>query len=83
MRSMRKEGSHAWPQQRAFARGQMVALEQSGVWRVLATGAVTGDRALASTFCVNDREQIAAFARYDSLAEALAVSGLDASDEVT
>ena len=67
--------------QRAFERGQMAALEQSGVWRDLATGEVTGERTLASTFRVNDQRQVAAFARYDSLAEALASAGLDASDE--
>lgn len=68
--------------QRAFARGEMVALEQSGVWRDLATGEVRGERTLASTFRVNDQQQVAAFARYDSLAEAgLAAAGLAASDE--
>jgi len=67
--------------QRAFARGQMVALEQSGVWRDLATGAITGERTLASTFRVNDHQQVAAFARYDSLAEALAAANLSERDE--
>lgn len=67
--------------QRAFARGQMVALEQSGVWRDLATGDVTGERTLASTFRVDDQQQVAAFARYDSLAEALAAADLTERDE--
>ena len=67
---------------RAFARGQMVALEQLGVWRDSSTGAVTGERTLASTFRVNDQGQVAAFARYDSVAEALAAAGLDTSDEI-
>jgi hypothetical protein len=68
--------------QRAFARGQAVALEQVGVWRDLATGAVTGEKTLASTFRANDQQQVASFGRYDNLAEALAAAGLNEGDEV-
>jgi hypothetical protein len=67
---------------RAFARGHVVALEQSGVWRDLTSGEVTGERTLASTFRLNDRQQVAAFGRYDSLAEAFAASGLSEDDEI-
>lgn len=64
-----------------FVRGETVVLEQRGVWHDLDTGAVTGDKTLASAFRVNDQQQIARFARYDQLGEALEATGLDHTDE--
>jgi hypothetical protein len=71
---------------RAFVRGDTVVLAQRGVWHALDTGAVTGDRTLATVFQLNDQRQVARFARFDDLAEALAAAGLgpaDESDQVT
>lgn len=66
---------------RTFARGDTVVQEQRGVWRGLASGEVTGERTLASLFRV-DGPRVVAFARYDSMDEALAAGGLSAADEV-
>jgi SnoaL-like domain len=68
---------------RAFARGSVVVLEQRGTWRSPETGEVTGERALASTFEVSDQGQVARFARYDSLPEALDAAGLDFADNIS
>jgi hypothetical protein len=65
---------------RAFARGEHVTVEQTAVWRDPATGAVTGEKTLASLFRVNDQRQVSAYARYDTLAEAFAASELDERD---
>ncbi|HEY7355967.1 MAG TPA: hypothetical protein VH590_05845 [Ktedonobacterales bacterium] len=65
---------------RAFVRGETVALEQRGVWRALETGAVTGDRILASVFHVK-QGRVICFARYDRLDAALEAAGLNQSDE--
>ena len=65
----------------AFARGNSVVLAQHGVWRSSATGAVTGERDLASHFDI-DGEQVVRFGRYDSLAEALAAAGLNDADAI-
>lgn len=67
---------------RAFVRGDMVVLEQRGVWRALDTGEVTGDQSLASVFHVNQHGQVDKFARYGHLGEALEAAGLDEQDEV-
>jgi len=67
--------------QRAFAHDSVVVVAQHGVWRSIETGVVTGERELASRFQV-DSQQIAQFARHDSLAEALSEAGLHASDEI-
>jgi hypothetical protein len=67
-------------------RGDTVVLAQRGVWRAPETGEVTGDKTLATVFQLNDRHQVARFARFDDLAEALASAGLgpaDESDQVT
>lgn len=66
---------------RAFARGDAVVLAQRGVWRDLDTGAVTGERDLASAYRVAGG-RVARVARHDDLAAALADAGLDAADEV-
>lgn len=66
---------------RAFARDDVVVLAQRGVWRSVETGAVTGERDLASRFRV-DGQQVAQFARYDSLDLALAEAGLQEADEL-
>lgn len=66
---------------RAFVRGSAVVLEQRGTWRSVDTGEVTGERTLASAFHVHDQHQVARFARFDSLKEALDAAGLDLSDE--
>lgn len=67
---------------RTFADGDMVVLEQRGVWRSQETGAVTGEKILASFFQVKDGF-VVKFARFDSLDEAFAATGLDLSDEVS
>jgi hypothetical protein len=67
---------------RAFARGKTVVLAQRGVWRSLESGAVTGERDLASRFDVADG-RVVRFARYDSLDEALGASGLGLADLVS
>ncbi|HEX5506244.1 MAG TPA: nuclear transport factor 2 family protein [Thermomicrobiales bacterium] len=65
---------------RAFARGDAVVLAQRGVWRDPQTGAVTGERDLASAFRVAGG-RVARVARHDDLAAALADAGLVADDE--
>jgi len=65
---------------RAYTRGQTVVLDQRGAWRDVASSEVIGDSLLASVFRVNERQQVAGFARYDSLSEALASVGLDDDD---
>lgn len=67
--------------QRTFARGNTVVLAQRGIWRAPETGAVTGDRALASLFQV-DGQHVVKFARYDTLDAALAAGGLDMADKM-
>jgi hypothetical protein len=67
---------------RAFARGDQVVLEQQGVWHAVDTGAVTGDKIVASAFRVNDQHQIARFVRYDELGDAFEATGLDPMDEI-
>src|SRR5260370_1033426 len=68
---------------RAFARGDVVVVvEQRGTWRSLDTGEVTGEKTLASAFVVRDREQVARYARYESLEDALDAAGLDPTDEI-
>ena len=57
-------------------------LEQRGTWRSLDTGAVTGEKTLASAFVVRDREQVARYARYESLEDALDAADLDPTDEI-
>ncbi len=67
---------------RAFARGDVVVLEQRGTWRSLDTGAVTGEKTVASAFVVRDREQVARYARYERLEDALDAADLDPTDEI-
>ncbi len=67
---------------RTFAGGDMLLLEQRGVWRSQETGAVTGEKIQASFFQVKGG-LVAKFARFDSLDEAFAATGLDLSDEVS
>lgn len=66
---------------RAFARGNVVVVEQHGVWRSTETGEVEGEADIASRFQVRE-EKITQFARYDSLDDALRESGLDHADEI-
>ncbi|MGH2485449.1 MAG: hypothetical protein ACRDHE_05490, partial [Ktedonobacterales bacterium] len=66
---------------RAFARGHVVVLEQRGVWRSLESGAVTGERALASAFRTDER-RVVWFGRYDDLATALKAADIARSDEL-
>jgi hypothetical protein len=66
---------------RTFARGQTVVLEQRGVWRSVDSGAVTGERALATAFRT-DEQAVVWFGRYDELASALAVANVSLADEL-
>jgi hypothetical protein len=66
---------------RTFVRGNVVVVAQQGVWRAVGTGELTGAQTVASCFLVDDR-RVGRFARYDSLAAALAEAGLDSADEV-
>ncbi|MEO8972244.1 MAG: nuclear transport factor 2 family protein [Ktedonobacteraceae bacterium] len=68
--------------QRAFVHDNVVAVAQHGVWHSVETGAVTGERDLASRFQV-DGQYIVQFARHDSLADALSEAGLHDSDEIS
>lgn len=65
---------------RSFARENSVVLAQHGVWHSVETGAVVGERDIASCFRVIE-QQVVQFARYDSLDEALQEAGLTATDE--
>jgi hypothetical protein len=67
--------------QRAFVRDNVVVVAQHGVWRSVETGAVTGERDLASRFQV-DGQRIVQFARHDNLADALSEAGLYEADEI-
>ena len=75
-----RAGLHLTTQQ-AFVRDNVVVVAQHGVWRSVETGAVTGERDLASRFQVDD-QYIVQFARHDSLADALSEAGLHDSDEI-
>jgi hypothetical protein len=66
---------------RAFGRGNTVVLAQHGIWRSVETEAATGERDLASQFVVAGG-RVMRFARYDSLAEALAAAGLSDADAI-
>ena len=67
---------------RAFGRGNTIVLAQRGVWRSVETGAVTGERDLASRFDI-DGGRVARFARYDTIEEALGAAGLTSADELS
>ena len=66
---------------RAFAGGNLVVLAQHGVWRSLETGEITEERDLASHSRVAVG-RVLRFARYDTLAEAFAATGLTEADEI-
>ncbi len=66
---------------RAFASGNLVALAQHGVWRSLESGEITEERDLASHYRVAVG-RVLRFARYDTLAEALAATRLTEADEI-
>jgi ketosteroid isomerase-like protein len=66
--------------QRVFARGDAVVVAAHATWRAPDTGAVIGDADVASCFRVAG-DQVAQYARYDTLAEALAAGGLSDADE--
>lgn len=65
---------------RMFTRGDEVVVEQRGVWRSAETGAITGDRLVASYFRVHD-QAITRFERFDALEDALAAAHLTVADE--
>ena len=67
---------------RAFAGGNLVVLAQHGVWRSLETGEITEERDLASHYRVAVG-RVLRFARYDTLAEAFAATGLTETDEIS
>ena len=60
---------------RAFAGGNLVVLAQHGVWRSMDSGEMTEERDLASHYRVA-AGRVLRFARYDTLAEAFAATGL-------
>jgi hypothetical protein len=66
---------------RTFARGDVVVVEQRGVWRSIETREVMGEQVIASRFHV-EGQRVTRYARYDSLEEALDEAGLDEGDEV-
>jgi hypothetical protein len=66
---------------RVFAKGNVVAVEQRGIWRSLETGEITGERILASRFKVGG-QHVVQFARYDSLDIAFSESGISSEDEI-
>lgn len=67
---------------RLFARDGVVVVGQRGRWHDPASGALTGERTLASLFRVA-AGRVASFARYDDLDAALVAGGLAAADEIT
>lgn len=69
-------------ERRRFAGGGRVVLEQHGVWRSPETGELVGEAAVASYLLV-ERGLVAAVARFEELAEALAAADLSAADEVS
>jgi hypothetical protein len=64
-----------------FASGHSVVLEQRGVWRSADSGAVTGERRVASAFRT-DETRVVWFGRYDELASALEATDLALSNEI-
>jgi hypothetical protein len=68
--------------QRIFARATTVVMAQHAVWRSLETGAVTGEADLASRFRV-ESGKIVQYARFDTLAAALAETDLRSEDEIS
>lgn len=67
--------------QRLFTRHDVVVVAQHGVWRSVETGDVIGEADVASVFRVKDGH-VMQYARYDTLQEAFAKSGLTEADEV-
>lgn len=66
---------------RLFARGDIIVVEQSGVWRSAETGEEVDAQTLASSFHVSNG-RVTRFARYDNLDDALAEAGLSHADKV-
>jgi hypothetical protein len=66
--------------QRLYAKGNTVVVAQHGVWRSVETGDLIGEADIASHFRVVG-QQIAYYARYDSLADALHAANLTEADE--
>ncbi len=66
---------------RVFARGNVVVLEQRGIWRSVETGELTGEKRLASVF-QTDGGNVTRFARFDDLMHALDAASLTVADEV-
>ena len=67
--------------QRIFVRDNVVVMAQHAVWRSVETGTVTGEADIASRFRV-EGGRIGQYARFDSLAAALAGTNLCAEDEL-
>lgn len=66
---------------RIFARGEVVVLEQHGVWHSAETGEPTSEADFASHFRL-DGQRVMYVARYDTLDSALEKAGLEHTDEV-
>ncbi|MEO6456710.1 MAG: nuclear transport factor 2 family protein [Chloroflexia bacterium] len=67
---------------RLFAHGDVVVVEQHGVWHSAETGEPTSEADFASHFRI-DGGRVAQIARYDTLDVALEKAGLDYTDEVS
>lgn len=65
---------------RVVSRGDVVVVEQRGIWHAPESGEVTGDLTVASVFRVKDG-QVASVVRYDTLAAALRAAGLPGDPE--
>jgi hypothetical protein len=65
-----------------FAKDNVVAVAQHGVWRSLETNEVTGEANVATVFHVTNK-RVTYLARHDGLEEAFEKSSLTAADEVT
>ena len=67
--------------QRAFGRGSTLVLAQHAIWHSSEGADTTSERDVASRFDV-EGGRVVRFARYDSLAEALAAAGLSEADAI-
>ena len=65
--------------QRLFAKGDQVVIAQRGTWRNVTTNELMGEADIASHFRIVG-QQVTAYARYDSLTDALHAANLTEAD---